>query len=96
MVQVGLFKSHYVVCTDAHIVRYVGGYTKSCGLSVFLFFVFFLFAFSELFIIVALMYLLRQDSLSSSLYVFFSVFSSFLFFFFLNPKAVIVTECSWL
>lgn len=77
MVQVGLFKSHYVVCTDSHSEICGGGIQNLVALVCFFSFFLFLFAFSELFIIVDLMYLLRRDSLSSSLYVFF-----FLFFFF--------------
>lgn len=50
------------------------GYTKSCGLSVFLLFH---LPYSQLFLIVDPMYLLRRDSLSLSLYV---------FCFFLFPK----------
>lgn len=62
------------------------GYTKSCGLSVYLYFYFFsICLFSQQFIIVDQTYL-RRDSLSSSW------FFCFLFF----PKAVMVTECWWL
>lgn len=83
--QLALLKSHYVVCTDSHVVRHAGVY-KILWPQCFVFFVFNSFAFSQLFVIVNLMYLVRQTTFLVCIIFYFSI----LFF---NPKAVLVTEC---